>query len=167
MRYLNLLAINGEIMMRIKEGDLFEIETPEGKAYFQHIIKDPMMGHLIRVFPKIYSQALDYPEAIVKEKESFFTYFPLAAALKKNIVRYVGKSNVPFESKKPTFMRQALSIGNGGKVLNWRIINMDSGEIEVVESLSEDQKKLSLRECWNDTLLIERICERWKPEFYS
>lgn len=123
------------------------------------------MGHLIRVLPSTYPERPSGLSRIAQRKESFFTFFPLAAAYKQQIVECVGNFPIPLGSGKPEFLRQALSIQKGGKVLNWRIINMGTGEVEVVDVLTDNQKLLSLRESWNDTLLIERICDNWLPKW--
>jgi hypothetical protein len=49
-----------------------------------------------------------------------------------------------------------------GKVVDWWLWD---GEKEWrVGSISDEQRKLPIRGCWNDTMLIKRIEEGWLPE---
>jgi hypothetical protein len=43
-------------MAKIKLGDLFEINTPNGKAYLQYVYKDSTLGELVRVLPGLYKE---------------------------------------------------------------------------------------------------------------
>jgi len=91
-------------MARIKEGDIFEINTPKGKAYLHYIYKDKTIGDLIRVLPGLYSERPANFDKLAGSEERYMVYFPLSAANKQNIIEQVG--HYPVDNfKKPKYMR--------------------------------------------------------------
>lgn len=149
-------------MKKIKEGDIFEINTPKGKAYLHYIYKDKVIGELIRVLPGLFNdKPVDINKLVALEEEQFMVFFPLAYAYKKKIVQLTGE--YPSTSfTKPKFMRTEFFVK--GEFLGWHIIDTDSWQRVLVKNLSEDQQKLSPWGIWNDTLLIEKLTDNWNLE---
>lgn len=51
-----------------------------------------------------------------------------------------------------------------GEFLGWHIVNTETWQRQLIESLSSEQKKLSPLGIWNDTLLIENLINYWSLE---
>lgn len=147
---------------RIQLGDIFEIETPQGKAYLQYVLKNDSIGELIRVLPGIYSEMPDDFESLASMKEKFLVFFPLKAAFTKKIIKRVALSVDTFDFEKPKHMRSIHNIG--GEFLGWHIIDTETWQRQLVKVLTPEQKQLSPWGVWNDTLLVERITSEWTPE---
>jgi hypothetical protein len=146
-----------------KPGDVYQISTPKGLAYFQYIRKDDEYGHLIRILPGIFETIPASFCELTQSKELYFIFFPLAAAVSKGIVKHVASEPLPVSAQKPPTMRRPGGRAAGGKVLNWWLRG-PNGEEKKVDNLNEEQKRYSLAVIWNDTLLVERICSGWSPE---
>ncbi len=144
-------------MAKIEIGDVFELNTKKGKAYFQCVNKDKLRCDTIKVFNKIYTERQIINKAVEIE-DYYFIGFALSAALNKNLVEKVGNISLGnFEL--PKYMRSKLVIG--GKFLGWHIIDVKTLKRQLVETLSSEQKKLSPWGIWNDTLLKERLEKGW------
>lgn len=150
-------------MRRIKIGDVFEIKTSKGKGYIQYVFANKTVGELIRVFPKQYSVDFDEVSNVVSSCDYYFVHFPLKAALKKEIVKFVENYPVPSEVKLPEQMRSR-KVDKDGNFVSWQIVDYSTWQRTNVEKLSSSDKKLSPWGTWNDTLLVERIEEGWTPE---
>jgi len=149
--------------MRPRPGDVFELATSKGYAYIQCCLKHPRYTYLIRILPGMYETQPSSLKDLATRREAFFVFFPLGAAARRGIVRWVTNEALPKWAQKQPLMRLEGGSAPGGKVLNWRL--WDGGTKEtLVQKLTDDQKKVSIAEIWNDTLLIERICQGWKPE---
>ncbi len=150
-------------MARVKLGDIFEIETSKGKAYLHFVLKDKMMGSLVRVLPGLFSSKPEKLCDLVKKQELYVIFFPLSAASKRGLVKHVGNFKVDFE--KPKYMRDKHIIGN--EFLGWHIVDTSTWENKLVKNLTDDQRKMSPWGIWNDALLIERLEEEWSPEYWT
>lgn len=145
-------------MVKIKIGDIFEINTPKGKAYLHYVYKDKTIGDLIRVLPGLFLERPTNFEMLVGLKECYMIYFPLTFAYKQKIVDLVGNVSIN-NFTKPKFMRTEHIIN--GQFLGWHIIDTDTWQRQLVTVLTSEQKKLSPWGIWNDTLLIERLEQGW------
>lgn len=146
---------------KAKFGDIIGIKTPKGFAYLQYTHKDPEYGDLLRVLPGVFDGEPDSLESLSNLKELYFVFFPLSFALSKELVSVVGYAAIPEWAVEKPFLRRAGGRAPTGKVLNWWL---NDGRREwKVDKLSEEQKNWSLAAIWNDTLLIQRICEGWMP----
>jgi hypothetical protein len=147
---------------RIQPGDVFEIKTKKGLAYAQYVLKNAEMGTLIRVLPSVYAIRPDSFHEVVSQPERFVTFFPLQAAADKGIVEIVAHESIPPSSGTMPLFRARGHIDRDGYVHDWRLWD---GEKSVhIGKLSHEQRKLPIKELWNDTLLIERIEQEWTPE---
>ena len=151
-------------MAKIKLGDIFEINTPKGKAYLHYIYKHPTISHLIRVLPGIYLEKPANFDKLAGSNEDYMVFFPLSAAHKRKIVECVGFYSADGFIM-PHYMRTDHNIR--GEFLGWHIIDTDTWKRELVKTLSSEQKMLSPFESWNDTLLIERITNNWSLQSWD
>jgi hypothetical protein len=149
-------------MARLKIGDIVEIKTGKGLVYAHYTHKHLQYGALLRVFRMFYEvRPSDFTE-LVTNRPAFMCFFPLGAAVNRSLVSIVGNVVVPPEAQAfPTF-RGGVANPPTGKVKVWWLWD---GEKEWrVGELTAEQRKLSIRGVWNDTLLIERIESGWTPE---
>lgn len=141
-------------MGKIKVGDVFEINTPKGKAYLHYIYKDKTTGDLIRVLPGLHSDRPANFDTLVGSKERYMVFFPLTAANKQKIVEQIGYYSAD-NFVKPRFMRTEHVVR--GEFLGWHIVDTETWQRQLVKTLTSEQKKLSPWGIWNDTLLIENL----------
>lgn len=148
-------------MTKIKEGDIFEINTPAGLGYLHYIYKDSAIGELVRVLAGIYPERPSDFDKLTTSKERYMIFFPLSAAYKRKIIERVG--NYPAEGfSMPKYMRTEHNVR--GEFLGWHIVNTNNWHRQLVATLTPEQKKLSPWGIWNDTLLIEKLVDDWRLE---
>lgn len=151
-------------MTNMKIGDIFELETPKGKAYLHFIYKDKATGYLVRVLPGLYSARPTDLEELVTLKERFMVFFPLSTANKQKIIQKIG--HYPADKfEKPRYMRVEHIVR--GAFLGWHIVDTDTWERQLVNELTPEQKLLSPWGIWNDTLLIENLVDDWSLEKWN
>lgn len=151
-------------MARIKLGDIFEINTPKGKAYLHYSYMDNDLGELIRVLPGLFPERPANFDQLAGANERFMVFFPLSAANKLKIVEQVG--HYPADNfTKPKYMRTEHIVGTN--FLGWHIVDTDTWQVQLVKSLTPEQKQLSPWGIWNDTLLIENLADDWSLEKWS
>ncbi len=146
---------------KIRFGDVFEIQTTKGVAYFQCVKETPANEvETIRVLPGVYgvTETLDI-EKLVEKKELYFIQFVLKYAVKKKCVKPVGNYKVPEQVIVPRYYRDTHIVR--GVFVCWHIVDSETLKRRSVEKLSEEEKMLSEWGVWNDTLLAERIAEGW------
>jgi hypothetical protein len=148
----------------MKIGDIFEFETPKGKAYLHFIYKDKVTGYLVRVLSGLYSERPTDLEELVTFKERYMVFFPLSAANKQKIIQKIGHYPVD-KFEKPKYMRVEHIVR--GEFLGWHIVDTDTWERQLVKELLPEQKLLSPWGIWNDTLLIENLVDDWSLEKWS
>lgn len=147
---------------RIKVGDLVEIPTSKGLAYAQFTLKEKQWGALLRILPGFHPERPSNFSGLVREREVFVVFFPLQAAVNRQIFEIAGNEEVPDWAKRMPVFRMAGPIDRSGKVLEWWL--WENGVESRIGKLSAEQRKLPILEVWNDTLLIQRIEEGWTPE---
>ena len=147
---------------KIKPGDVIEITTKKGLAYAQYVLRNSEMGALIRVLPGFHeTRPITFSE-VVARPERFVTFLPLQAAIQRDIFKIIANEPVPEQSRKLPLFRARGHIDREGFVHDWRLWD---GEKSIrIGKLGPEQRKLPIKEIWNDTLLIERIEEGWTPE---
>ncbi|MDR0787638.1 MAG: hypothetical protein LBG44_07205 [Gemmatimonadota bacterium] len=141
----------------VKIGDVFELETNKGLAYIQYTHRNKLMGVLVRVLPGLYSDIPEDLSGIVEDHSLLRIFFPLQAAVNKNIVRLVANIPVPAgEIDFPVFRAPVKDLRNQ-EVVGWWLWD---GESEwPIDRLSEEQMAYPVRTIVNDTKLIEDIIE--------
>jgi len=145
-----------------KPGDVCEIQTGKGLAYFQCMRYDERWGMMIRVLPGTYENRPTELTTVVSQPEQFITFFPLGFALNKKVVTLVGTAPLPPNAQRMPRFRGRGAIDRNGKVLNWFLIE---GDRETpIKELTPDLRKLSIQAVVNDTALIEMIEDGWTPE---
>jgi hypothetical protein len=149
-------------MNKPRIGDIFEIPTAKGLAYAQYTHQHSKLGALIRVFDSLYSSTPSDWGKMVDGPVQFSTFYPLKAAVQRGISRIVAHHQVAEPNRSfPTF-RAGIIDPKTRKVSVWWLWD---GENEwKIGNLSPEQRKLPIREVWNDTLLVQRIEEGWRPE---
>jgi hypothetical protein len=149
-------------MAKPRIGDVMEIRTTKGFAYAQYTHKHRMLGALLRVFGSLHDSGASDLVQVVSEAPAFFCFFPLTAAIGMGIVKVVG--NVPLSPEAQVFplFRTGIPDRSTKKVDVWRL--WDGERSWPVGRLTAEQRKLSMCEGWNDTLLIERLESGWRPE---
>ncbi|PYS20608.1 MAG: hypothetical protein DMF72_20345 [Acidobacteria bacterium] len=147
---------------RIQVGDIVEIPTNRGFAYAQFVLKKDRWGALIRILPGLFDERPDKLCDLAPKKETFVTFFPLQAAVNKNIFEVVDNCDIPQQSSQFPLFRAAGHVDRQGKVHNWFL--WDGERSWPVDRLTPELTRLPMRSVWNDTLLIERIEQGWTPE---
>ena len=143
---------------RIKIGDIVEIITPKGFAYAQYTHKHPMYGALIRIIKGIYKEKPENLLDLLSNKFQFTTFFPLGVAVNQKLVTIVGNFPLPDKAKDFPVFKAGVQNKNGVVETWW----LWDGEKEwKIGDLTDEQKDYPLRGVINDTLLIERICNKW------
>ena len=149
-------------MAKIKIGDVVEIKTSKGLAYAQYTHKHKQYGALLRVFDGFHVvRPIDFT-GIANSCPKFSCFFPLSAAVDRNIVLIASNANVSDDMKVFPVFRAGMIDPSLKKVVTWWL--WDGEEEWRIGSLSKDQRRFSIRGVWNDTFLIERIESGWTPE---
>jgi hypothetical protein len=151
------------VKKKIQIGDIFELKTPKGLVYLQYIYNDVEYGYLIRVLPGFFDARPKSFSDVGEKKELYFVFFPVQAALNREIILFISKEKVPDWAKDRPLMRRPGGRSQNGKILNWWL--SDGHKETQIDSLNEKQRKLSIAVICNDTMLVQRICEGWLPEF--
>jgi len=128
-------------MKKIKCGDVFEIGTKNGKAFFEYAKEPPATEcEVIRILPGIYkeSEIIDF-NTLTEEKELFFIQFPLKYAVKQKSVKFIGNYRIPEAVSIPKYYRDKHIVK--GEFLSWHIIDSDTLQIRSVKELSDEEKK--------------------------
>lgn len=147
-------------------GDVYEVKTPKGLGYFQYVCTNREMGELIRVLPGTHHQQSHDFFNVASQEELCFVYFPLAAAVRRNLVRHAGHAALPPHAREHPEMRAPGFIDSSGRVHNWFFWDGERWKGRV-DKLTPAQARLSIAEVWNDTLLAERIAANWRPEDWT
>lgn len=150
------------LVVRVKIGDVIEVPTKAGLYYAQYTHKSPLMGDLIRVFDRAYKERAVDLEEVVRDSVRFSTFIPLGEGVKQKVFNIVGNAVVAPQNRPFPVFRTAAPSMDPGKPKVWWLWDGDK-EWKIGE-LPLEKKKLSIRSCWNDTLLITRLEEEWRPE---
>jgi len=150
------------MVSKAKSGDVFEIKTSMGLAYFQCVRRVPDWGMMIRVLIGTYSERPNSLVAITQQAERFLTFFPIDFAWKKKIVALAGCEDIPATVQRNPLFRAPGLRDREGRVMKWFLID---GDREIPLSfLTLEQKKLPIQVMVNDTALVEMIENNWVPE---
>jgi hypothetical protein len=151
--------------MIVQIGDIIEIPTAKGIAYalYTHQYdKPPKYGSLLRVFDKIFEQRETRFEEMSALPIRFSIFFPLKAAITRKIFSVVGHIDVPLNLKQFPLFRTGSPDLYSKKIEQWWL--WDGNTAWKIPSLTNEQRKLSIRGIWNDTMLRNKIESGWRPE---
>jgi len=154
------------LQKRPKIGDVIEIATPKGLAYAQYThkhVKPPRWGYLIRVLPGLFHTRPTVFSELVRSEERFFVFFPLGAAVARDIVGIVAHEEIPERVRPFPLMRASGGIRDKtGRAMSWWLWN---GERDwKIGKLSPEQCKLLIQTIVNDVALVDMIVSGWSPE---
>lgn len=148
-------------MKRLKAGDIIEIKTTKGYAYFQCMVVNKTEGDLIKVFNKVFTHQETDINTIISIEDTYFYRFPLSYALRRKLVTTIGFAEIPEDFEPPLFMKDKHIIR--GEFLGWHIVNTKTLFNRLVTELSDEEKSLSEFGIVNDTYLIEKLDSGWTP----
>lgn len=147
---------------KVQIGDIIEIPTKKGLAYAQYSHHHPRYGALLRVLNGFFNVRPVDCEIFVQKNENFFVFFPLQTAVDRGMFQVISNCPVPESSKLFPLFRTGSPDPTTGKVKIWWL--WDGQKEWQVGQLSPEQRKLSIRGIWNDTILVERIESGWRPD---
>jgi hypothetical protein len=146
---------------RPKIGDVIEIPTARGFAYAQLTHIHPQFGDLIRVFPGIYLEKPSHFAEVLMSEPRFTIFFPVGAAVRRSSVNIVAHEPIPEELQRFPLFRAGAFNPVLGTVNAWWL--WDGDRQWQVGDLTEEQRRLPIREAWTEGLLIDRIEQDWSP----
>jgi hypothetical protein len=152
-------------LKRPKIGDIVEIKTGKGLAYALYTHRHstpPKFGDLVRVFAGLHEHRPVPITTVTTDDILFTTFFPLGAAVNREIVEVVGHMEVPDALKAFPVFRTGTPDPKTKRVAVWWL--WDGSKEWRVGSLTHEQALYPLRGVWNDTLMIERIERGWRAE---
>lgn len=149
-------------MKRPKIGDVIEITTSMGFAYAQYTHKNKMYDCLLRVFKGFHQERPKSFEKIVTQEPVFSTFFPLGAAVNRQIVSIAGHEKITSDLQILPLFRNGILNPQTKKVEVWWL--WDGEKSWKVGEITQEQRKLPLLGIWNDTMLIKRIESGWTAE---
>jgi len=141
---------------RIQSGDVLKLATPDGLLYLHYLGRHPEYGDGVMVCPSKHTG----PVAVSADlfRAGYVTFYPAVAAVTQGLAEVVGylpSPSLPKRLRRP-------GVRSDNKVETW-IIEDASGEY-VRQNLSDEERQLPIAVIWNHELLIQRICEGWRPE---
>lgn len=147
---------------RKKIGDVYEIKTSKGLAYFQYTheyTKPPKWGSLIRVLDGFYQERPSMEEiySIVNKNHRFQTFCFLKAAIKEREVEFIENIDIPEEFKKfPIFKNTNTHPKGDQKEAIWSL--WDGEKSWRVGKLSEEEQlKYPFHSLCDATALIRDV----------
>jgi hypothetical protein len=84
------------------------------------------------------------------------TYFPAAVCMRRRIVEPIGFVQIPESIRQPPLLRSGVP-----RLDNWVVVDVDGA---VLRKASYEDRFLCPDGIVNDTMLIENLESRWKPE---
>ncbi|HWZ97159.1 MAG TPA: hypothetical protein VN025_05305 [Candidatus Dormibacteraeota bacterium] len=152
-----------------KIGDVFEVATSTGLAYFQCTYKDEGGFYLIRVLPGFFSVRPADIRSLVNERELYFTFYFLRSALWNKKITFVSSEQVP-EWAKSVILRHPVGWDPTGKTDPWILrtpeqrLTTDFLGKAVRYPLTPEIEKLSMDGIWPHEVFVEHLVKGWRPE---
>jgi hypothetical protein len=154
---------------RARIGDVCEIRTPAGLAYVQCTHDGLSMGQLVRVLPGLYSSRPNMAK-LVKDKELYFVFYTLDAAIKAGGALIVGNEPVPDWAKSYPLMRKHGARDRDGRTLTWKIVDASTPftpdvlrQTPNVSLLTPEQQRLSIFSLWPHPVMVKELARGWTP----
>lgn len=149
-----------------KIGDIYYIDTSNGRSYFQYIRDVPKYSWMIRVFSGFYKEhdckKKKDINKIAQSPVQFITFFPLITAERGKFVHKCGNVPLDEEAKKMPIFRYGIPDPRTKKVPVWCFWD---GEKEwAVENITDEQRKLPIKWVVNYDSFVSMIEEEWRPE---
>lgn len=149
-------------MAKLTIGDVIEIPIKGGYSYAQYTHKHKLFGALLQVRLEVFPTRPEDVIRVLQCEPAFCCFFPLDSAVKHGDVTVIGNFPIPAGQREFPVFRAGVVDPATQRVQVWWLWD---GEKEWrVGNLTDDQRRLSIRGVWNDTLLIERIESGWRPE---
>ena len=151
--------------MKIEFGTIIEIKTSKGLAYALYTHRHdepPRYGALLRVFDKLYPSRPTDIRTIIKEPVQFSVFFPLQAAVNRGIVNVVGHTEIPENLRPFPVFRSGMIDPISKEITAWWL--WDGKKEWRIGELTPEQRHFPIRAVWNDTMLINKIENGWRPE---
>lgn len=141
---------------RTRPGDILTTETADGSIFLHYVGTHPNYGDAVLVCPTLHREPVTPSAELFRS--AYLTFYPVRAALAKDLVRVVGAARPP---KVPLRLRRA-GYRSGTTISNW-IIESPNGELLRWE-LSPEELALPIASIWNHEFLVERVRLGWRPE---
>lgn len=141
---------------------MLELGTRKGLSYIQITHLTHEEGPLIAVMPGVFSSRPLDMDWVSRASPKFRVLFPVSHAVRRKVITFIGNYKMSPESAKFPVLRRAGFVDREGAERNWWL--WDGTREWPVASLSPEERRLSPREIWNDTLLAERIESDWSPQ---
>ena len=143
-------------------GDVIEIPTKVGLFYAQYTHQHKTHGGLIRLFEAHFKSRPSEFSKLVRTPVRFSTFFPVVAAVTKDIFNVVAHEGVAITNQTFPIFRNGVPDPRTKRVSAWWFWD---GEKEwKVGEITHEQRGMPIVGVWNDTLLIERIESGWTPK---
>jgi hypothetical protein len=137
-------------------GDVVEIPLSTGFAYAQYTHEHEEYGELLRVLPGEFAvRPKDFAD-LVRDRERYFQFYPLAEAVRHGLVTIAGSEEVPESARQLPLFRSG---ERGGPWWLW-----DGAREWPVDELTPEQRQLSILGIANHKYLIELVETGWRPE---
>lgn len=141
-------------------GDVYEFETSDRYYYAQFINYHETLGYLLRLINGAFPKQARI-ETLQTLPTSYRFFYALPAAIKLQLIKIVGNLEVPPQETALPNMRTPLLLERGKA--RWEISG-PTIKRHVVESLSENDRRLTVAEIVGHPIVVERLMLGWKPE---
>lgn len=153
-------------MAKVKIGDIIEIKTKKGFSYAHYTHNEEDFCNLIQVKEGFYDKRPENFGDVARSPTTLITYFPLEISIKKKDVDIV--TNVPVPQKYSEFplIRIPGFDLKTGKITKWYLWDGNGGlwDNQPIKNLTEEQKKLPIRQICPLNSLVEKIETDWTPD---
>jgi hypothetical protein len=145
-------------------GDVFEVHTPRGLAYFQYTSKHPEYSDTIRILPGLFATRPSPDELVaLTTQEGYFTFYLVSLAVRHGLVELIGNYPIPAGLEAPSKLLRAGFRTSEGKAVAWFLWD-GTHETLLKRELTAEEKRISLAQMWNHEALVHRLAEQWRPE---
>jgi hypothetical protein len=154
-----------QMRKRAKIGDIIEIEAANGSVFAQYTHEDKSRwchGALIRVFPGIHRETVVDYSVLSAQIEQFIIFFPLHAAVQREIARVVDHQPVPEWAREFPVFRVGVPYRPGAKIEDWWL--RDQKKEWRIGPLPVEYHSFPIMQIANDTSIIDKVESGWTAE---
>jgi hypothetical protein len=148
---------------RARIGDVIEIATSMGLAYVQYSHDHMRYGSLIRALPGFFAQRPEDVCEVAKRPETFFTFYPVDAAVRRKMISIAGHCLVPEPARSFPLMRHEGGVDRATQEMTWLLWDRHGVAVSRVKELTDEQKRMSTAGICNHAALVEMITTGWTP----